>query len=51
VLARSATLRRGTHRFRLEPSRRGDLRVDVAARDLAGNAGRAARTLAISGRS
>jgi hypothetical protein len=51
ILSRSATLRRGTHRFRLKPSRGGGLRVHVAARDLAGNAGSAARTVAIRGSS
>ncbi len=48
ILARDLTLRRGTHSFRLEPSRRGTLAIGVQARDLAGNAGAAARDVSVS---
>jgi hypothetical protein len=49
VLTRDATLRRGTHTFRVKPSRRGTLDVGVRARDPAGNQATGRRTVAISG--
>jgi len=49
VLARSATLRRGTHTFRLRPARGGEHQVQVQARDLAGNRAATTRALRISG--
>jgi hypothetical protein len=51
ILARDVTLRRGTHGFRLKPSRRGTLTVAVEARDLAGNAASAGRTVRVSAKS
>jgi hypothetical protein len=51
ILSRDVTLRRGTHTFRLKPSRRGTLSVGVRARDLAGNAAAASRTVRVSGKS
>jgi hypothetical protein len=50
IVARDVTLRRGTHEFRLKPSRRGTLAVGVQARDLAGNAAAASRTVRVSGK-
>ncbi|MEA2177678.1 MAG: hypothetical protein QOG77_975 [Solirubrobacteraceae bacterium] len=50
VLTRTATLRRGTHRFRFRPARGGDHTVAVQARDLAGNAASAHRPLPVSGK-
>jgi hypothetical protein len=49
IVSRDVTLRRGTHTFRLKPSRRGELEVGVSARDPAGNAATVRRTVAISG--
>jgi hypothetical protein len=49
VFARTATLRRGTHRFRFRPARAGGHSVEVRARDLAGNAARAVREVTPSG--
>jgi hypothetical protein len=49
VLARDVTLRRGTHTFRVKPSRRGPLGVAVHARDPAGNEADGRRTITISG--
>ena len=51
IVARDVTLRRGTHTFTLRPSRRGTLAVGVQARDLAGNASAATRTVRVSARS
>jgi hypothetical protein len=51
ILARDVTLRRGTHGFTLEPSRRGTLTVAVEARDLAGNVASAGRTVRVSAKS
>jgi hypothetical protein len=50
IVARDVTLRRGAHEFRLKPSRRGTLAVGVQARDLAGNAAAASRTVRVSGK-
>jgi hypothetical protein len=49
IVSRDVTLRRGTHTFRLKPSKRGELDVGVSARDPAGNAATGRRTVAISG--
>jgi len=51
ILARDLTLRRGTHEFRLKPSRRGTLTVAVEARDLAGNAASVGRSVRVSAKS
>jgi hypothetical protein len=51
ILARDVTLRRGTHEFRLKPSRRGTLTVAVEAHDLAGNAASVGRTVRVSAKS
>jgi hypothetical protein len=51
ILARDVTLRRGSHTFRLKPSRRGTLAVGVQARDPAGNAAAATRTVRVSAKS
>ncbi len=51
ILARDVTLRRGTHTFRLQPSRRGELTIAVQARDPAGNAASAARSVRVSAKS
>jgi hypothetical protein len=48
ILARDVMLPSGTHGFRLKPSRRGALTVTVEARDLAGNAASAGRTVRVS---
>jgi hypothetical protein len=47
IVARDVTLGRGTHTFTLKPSRRGTLTVAVQARDPAGNAASATRSVAI----
>jgi hypothetical protein len=51
ILARDVTLPRGTHGFRLKPSRRGTLTVAVEARDLAGNAASVGRTVRVAAKS
>jgi hypothetical protein len=51
VLSRSASLRRGTHVFSLRRVRAGEHRVEVRARDLAGNPASASRSVRISGSS
>jgi hypothetical protein len=50
IVARDVTLRRGSHTFALTPSRRGALTVTVQARDPAGNAASASRSVAVSGK-
>ncbi len=50
IVARNVTLRRGRHTFTLRPSRRGELAIAVQARDPAGNAASATRSVTISGK-
>jgi hypothetical protein len=49
LVARTLTLRRGTHTFRIRPAHRGALHIGVRARDPAGNAATASRDVTISG--